>query len=423
MATQLLVIAGPDEGRLFPLEEGDALSVGRSRSAAVCLRDPSVSRLHCRVGVDRNKILVADFDSECGTFVNGQRVMSHELQPGDVLRIGQTHFCLVTGGPDDSRAVQPAPEPSAQSVAPAGAMDQMVGKSLNRYELHRLIATGRLGGVFQARDTKKGEIVALKVLWPAVVSTEVDKRRFRRAMRTVIPLRHPNLITVHNAGKTGPYHWIAMEYISGSSLSDMIKRIGASAARANEPRRALSQGLPRGWWRPALRIAVQIGRALEFAHANRIVHRNVTPRNILVREEDNTAKLGDLLLAKALEGPLAEDVTHLGDVPGELQYMSPERTFRSEGGDGRSDIYSLGATVYALLTGRPPFAGPSLKETLDQIREGHPLLPTTYRPSIPAAFEQAILKMLAKRPEERFQTPAELLECLGRIAKEEELKL
>jgi serine/threonine protein kinase len=373
--------------------------------------------------VDRNKILVADFDSECGTFVNGQQVMSHELRPGDVLRVGQTSFCVVTGGSDDSRTVQPVPEPSAPSPAPAGAMDELVGKSLNRYELHRLIATGRLGGVFQARDTKMREIVALKVLWPAVVSTEVDKRRFRRAMRTVIPLRHPNLITVHNAGKTGPYHWIAMEYISGSSLSDMIKRIGALAAHANEPRRALSQGLPRGWWRPALRIAVQIGQALEFAHANRIVHRNITPRNILIREEDSTAKLGDLLLAKALEGPLAEDVTHLGEVPGELHYMCPERTFRSEGGDGRSDIYSLGATVYALLTGRPPFAGSSLKETLDRIRDGDPVLPTTYRPSIPAAFEHTILKMLAKRPEDRFQTPADLLECLGRIAKQEELKL
>jgi serine/threonine protein kinase len=287
------------------------------------------------------------------------------------------------------------------------------------------VATGQLGAVFQAQDTKKDQIVALKVVWPEVATDETDKRRFVRAMRTVIPLRHPNLVTVYNAGKTGPFHWIAMEYISGSSLSDVIKRISATTSNPNGPqvRRALSQGLPRGWWLFALRVAVHAGRALQFAHAHQIVHRNITPRNILVREEDKTAKLGDLMLAKALEGPLAEDITHLGEVPGELHYMSPERTFRSEGGDARSDIYSLGATVYALLTGRPPIAGSSLKETLEQIREANPVPPTAYRPSIPVGFEKAILKMLAKRPEDRFQTPAELVRHLERIAEHEGLKL
>jgi serine/threonine-protein kinase len=301
-------------------------------------------------------------------------------------------------------------------------MSELVGKSLNRYELRRLIATGQLGVVFQARDSKKDQIVALKVVWPEVAAGEADKRRFVRAMRTVIPLRHPNLVRVYNAGKTGPFHWIAMEYIRGSSLSDVIKRISGTA-NANGSRRALSQGLPRGWWLFGLRVAVHAGRALEFAHAHQIVHRNITPRNILVRDGDNVAKLGDLMLAKALEGPLAEDITQLGEVPSELRYMSPERTFRSEGGDARSDIYSLGATVYALLTGRAPCVGPSLKETLEQIREANPVPPTAYRPSIPAAFEKAILKMLAKRQEDRFQTPADLLRHLERIAEQEGVKL
>jgi serine/threonine protein kinase len=423
LAKQLLVIAGPDEGRLFPLEEGDALSMGRGRSAAVCLSDPAVSPLHCRVRAHHNQILIVDCDSECGTFVNGHRVMSHELRPGDVLRIGQTHVCLVTGGSEEQTTTEPEPAPLKESPPRVAAMSEMVGKSLNRYELRRLTATGQLGVIFQARDPKKDQFVALKVLWPEVAAGEVDKRRFVRAMRTVIPLRHPNLVTVYNAGKTGPLYWIAMEYIIGSSLSDVIKRISATTSPASGPRRALSQGLPRGWWLFALRVAVHVGRALEFAHAHQIVHRNITPRNILVRDEDNIAKLGDLMLAKALEGPLAEDITHLGEVPGELRYMCPERTFRSEGGDGRSDIYSLGATVYALLTGRAPFVGPSLKETLDQIREANPVPPTAYRPSIPVAFERAILKMLSKLPEDRFQTPAELLSHLEHIAEHEGLKL
>jgi serine/threonine protein kinase len=137
-----------------------------------------------------------------------------------------------------------------------------------------------------------------------------------------------------------------------------------------------------------------------------------------VRAEDKTVKLGDLMLAKALEGTLAEQVTKPGEVVGDLNYMSPERT---KGGgepvDGRSDLFSLGATCYALLTGKPPFAGKTLVETVTRIRTAEPVAPQTFQMGIPSSFEGAILKLLAKRPNDRYPSASELVKDLERIGR------
>src|SRR5262249_33532415 len=146
-------------------------------------------------------------------------------------------------------------------------------------------------------------------------------------------------------------------------------------------------------------------------------HRNITPPNILVQTSDKRTLLGDLMLAKALEGSLAQQITRPGEIVGDLAYMSPERTAGTADVDGRSDIYSLGATIYARLTGRPPCMGASLPETVQKIRQVEPVKPKKYQLSIPDLFEGTVMKMLAKRPEERFQTPAELLGELDKVAK------
>jgi serine/threonine protein kinase len=170
-------------------------------------------------------------------------------------------------------------------------------------------------------------------------------------------------------------------------------------------------------WRNALRVAVHIGRALDFARQHQIVHRNITPQNVLVQSSDKLTKLGDLMLAKALEGSLAQQITRPGELLGEVHYMSPERTRSDAEIDSRSDIYSLGALVYALLTGRPPFEGATLIETISKIRQAEPVKPKKYQLSIPDLFEGAVLRMLAKRPADRFQTAASLLTDLERVAK------
>ena len=166
-----------------------------------------------------------------------------------------------------------------------------------------------------------------------------------------------------------------------------------------------------------LRTAAQIGKALAYAHGQKIIHRNVTPKNILIDAASKEAKLGDLMKAKALEGILAKQITRPGELIGDVAYMSPERTRGSSDVDGRADIYGLGATVYALLTGRPPFDGATLVEKITKIRKDDPVKPTKYQLSIPALFEGTVMKMLAKRPEDRFQSAAELVGELERVAK------
>ena len=160
-----------------------------------------------------------------------------------------------------------------------------------------------------------------------------------------------------------------------------------------------------------------MARALDYAHKEGIIHRNVSPPNILVRASDKVAKLGDLMLAKALEGTLAHQITRPGELLGDVNYMSPERTHGTTSLDGRSDIYSLGATLYALLTGRPPCADVSLVETITKIRKCDPEKPKKFQMAIPDLFEGAVMKMLAKRSDQRYQSAGELLKDLERVAK------
>jgi serine/threonine-protein kinase len=218
----------------------------------------------------------------------------------------------------------------------------------------------------------------------------------------MMPIHHPNIVELYAAGKTGPYCWLAMEYVEGENLTKVIERIGTVGMLD---------------WRYAFRVAVHVGRALEAAFAHEVIHRNITPTNILMRTKDQVVKLSDLMLAKALCGSLARQITQPGELIGDIFYMSPERTRSDAEVDCRSDIYSLGATVYALLTAHPPFEGHSVPEVITNIRQAEPEKPKKYQLSIPDLLEGIVLRMLAKRPADRHQTPGDLLKDLDRVAK------
>ena len=402
MAVQLVVIAGPDKGQVFPLAAGDTLLVGRSKATTTRLTDPHVSRVHCQVEFDGEQAVLADNESGSGTFVNGERITKRELQSGDVIHIGGTELRYQDSNAAEQSTLGPAAEPAAKARGGVEPLTSLVGQTLAHYEVAAVIAKGRSGIVFRARDTKDDRAVALKVLEPDFSKDEDEMQRFVRAMKTMLPLRHPNLVTLYGAGKTGGYCWAAMEFVDGESLTQVIQRIGV-AGRLD--------------WRYALRVAIHIARALDYAGQHQIIHRSIAPANILVRGEDKLAKLGDLMLAKALEGSLAIQITRRGEIVGDVAYMSPERTRGTQDVDGRSDIYSLGATVYALLTGRAPFEGSTLPDTILKIRQAEPEKPKKYQLSIPDLFEGTTLKMLAKRPDDRYQSAGHLLADLERVAK------
>jgi serine/threonine-protein kinase len=169
-------------------------------------------------------------------------------------------------------------------------------------------------------------------------------------------------------------------------------------------------------WRDVLIVGNHICRALEAAFEHHIVHRNIQPANILIQSSDNLAKLADLTLAKAFEGRLAEQITGQGQLVGDMLYMSPERTQSGAAIDQRADIYSLGATLYTLICGRPPFDGRTLPDLVGKIRKNPAPSPRQFQPTVPELFERVIMKTLAKRPEDRHQTPDALLSDLERIA-------
>ncbi len=396
MSAMLVVTAGPDRGKTFPLVPGATLQVGRSQATATRLTDPTVSRVHCEIEWDGEKATLINI-STTGTLVNGKAVAQHDLKPGEVVRVGSTELRFQVGAGPEATTVAPAAKPAAPSD-----LGGLVGQTLSHYAIEALIARGASGAVFRARDTNAGKTVAFKVLQPEFATHDEEMQRFIRAMKTVLPLRHPNLVTLLAAGKTGVYCWVAMEYVDGESMTQVIQRIGIAGMLD---------------WRYGYRVAVHIARALEYAHGESIIHRNVTPQNILLRSADKVAMLGDLMLAKALEGTLAQQITRPGELVGDVGYMSPERTRGTADVDGRSDLYGLGATVYALITGRPPFAGGSLPELITKIRNADPERPQKYQMAIPALFQGTLLKLLAKRPEERFQSATELLADLDRVGK------
>jgi serine/threonine protein kinase len=404
MALRLLVIAGPDKGRSFSLEPGTMLRFGRGKTVELRLNDLAVSKVHCELGWDGDRLTVTDQGSTHGTFVNGQRVTQQVLQPGCVLRLGETQLRLEDDRPraEDAAegATQMVPFAAVAGMAPGLATGPrpLTGQALSHYAVGPVLAEGRSGVVYRADDTRQRRPVALKVLRPELTRNDREVQRFVRAMKTMLPVRHPNLVAVYGAGRTGPHCWCAMEYVEGESLGQLLARTG------------------RLDWRPTLRVAVHVGRALAHAHGLSIVHRNVKPENVLVRHEDQVAKLGDLMFAKALEGMLAEDVTRPGEVVGDVRFLPPERAHAGAAADGRSDLYSLGALLYALLTGRPPLAGATTLETLTLIRQAEPVPPTQLQPDVPAALEGAVLRLLRKEPDQRHASAVELVQELEGLA-------
>ncbi len=399
MQAYLRVASGPDAGRTFDLHEGVKLVIGRGEKSDTRLTDQSVSRLHCELIWENGGFKLTDLDSVGGTFVAGKKVNEHALRHDEEFQIGGTRLKLHTTGIADARTLQAAHKP-ARALKPDEGV--LTGKTISNYALSTLLARGKTGNVYKAKDTRDGKDVAFKVLHSDFMQDAEDVQRFIRAMTTAVELRHPNLIALYGAGKQGDTCWFAMEFVDGEPLTKLIEKFGT---------------LKMLDWRFALQVGAHIAEALEAAHEKHIIHRNISPDAIMIRKQDNVAKLGDMMLAKALEGIKAKQITKPGELVGDISYMAPERTKSDAEVDTRSDIYGLGATLYALLTGKPPFRAETLVETIAQIRQSDPVPPKKFQLSIPDQFQDAVLHMLAKRPELRFQTPAEAARALERVAK------
>jgi hypothetical protein len=421
MTWALRVVKGRDAGQRVPLAEGATLLIGRGEDCGLRLSDPSASRVHCKVLGSGGKVFVEDAGSRWGTLVNNAAIETRELRPGDHIVIGDTDLQLEVDAPDaatlpPARIQSPqAANPRTNVVEPAAPRRpfnpaKLVGERFLRYRLGSIIARTRSGAVFRAFDSGRStalgaetaeRVIALKVFAPEVFAGEQAMRRFVRAIRTMLPLQHDNLVKLHTAGRWQGLCFASLEFVDGPSVTQLIQRVG------------IAQMLD---WRRAWQIAVGVGSALQYAHERGIVHRNVTPGHILVEERTGLVKLGDLMLAKAMD-ECGECVTRAGEILGDVRYLAPEQLAGETQIDGRADLYSLGATLYAVLTGRPPFDGISARDIIQAVLAGDPPPPSAQQIGIPAAFESVVLRLLSRSPEQRYSSAGELLRELERVRK------
>ncbi len=273
--------------------------------------------------------------------------------------------------------------------------------SLGGFELLEKIGQGGMGAVYRASQVNMGRFVALKLMRPKLARDKRYLERFLREARASAKLGHPNIVEGIDAGQDKGYYYFAMEFVDGDSLRRIIDREGP---------------LPE---QRCIEIGIEMARALEHAAKFGMVHRDVKPENILIEYDTGVAKLADLGLVKS-SAPADMSVTQMGVALGTPNYISPEQAKGEESTDIRSDIYSLGATLYHAATGTLPFYGNMAAVVLSQHLSA-PLDPPQQRnPELSIRFSRVIQKMMAKKPEHRYQTPSELVAEFERISRGEQ---
>jgi eukaryotic-like serine/threonine-protein kinase len=261
-----------------------------------------------------------------------------------------------------------------------------------RYRVLRRLGRGGMADVYLAEDEELGRRVAIKILNDRHAADDQFVERFRREATHAAGLSHPNIVSIYDRGEAEGTYYIAMEYLEGSTLKEIVTERGP---------------LPID---EAIGFARDLLEALRFAHRKGLVHRDIKPHNV-IRDDDGRVKVTDFGIARAG----ASQMTEAGSIIGTAQYLSPEQ---ARGGviDHRSDLYSVGVVLYELLTGTVPFVGETPVEIAMKHLSGVPEPPSARRPEVPEALDQIVLRALAKDPDERYQSAEEMDAELARVA-------
>jgi serine/threonine protein kinase/predicted Zn-dependent protease len=331
--------------------------------------------------------------------------------------------------PDTPPDAASGPAPSADHRPAAGTFPHTPG-----YEIHRELGRGGMGVVYEARQLSLNRKVALKVLSGRLGLTPQAVQRFRREAEAAARLHHTNIVPVYATGEQDGLHYYVMELIDGPSLDQVLGKLrqtkGGAAATPEAPAlttayvagpdasgpasgltHSSSVGSGGAYFDTAARTIADVADALEYAHRQGVIHRDVKPSNLLLGP-DGRLSLNDFGLARVLEQP---GMTQTGEFVGTPRYMSPEQI---TGGrvpvDHRTDVYSLGATLYELLTMQPPFTGVRRDQVLAQVLQKEPRPPRRLNRSVPVDLETICLKALEKDPDRRYQTAGQMAEDLRR---------
>ncbi|NBV44316.1 MAG: serine/threonine protein kinase [Planctomycetia bacterium] len=272
------------------------------------------------------------------------------------------------------------------------APDDLSGRRLGGYRLLRLLGRGAMADVYLAEQQSLDRRVAVKVLRSRTVSQPAAVQRFTQEARAAAALVHGNIVQIHEVACIDGIHLLAEEYVAGPTLRAWLDRRGPLDARQ------------------ALSVLGQVGSALERAASQGVVHRDIKPENLLVAPTGEV-KVADFGLARVLTDGVGTDLTQDGTTLGTPLYMSPEQA-EGKPVDTRSDLYSLGATLYHLLAGRPPFSGPTpLVVAMAHVTQPCPPL-EQHRPDLPSDLTAVVTRLLEKAPEHRFAGPGDMLRAV-----------
>jgi serine/threonine-protein kinase len=340
-----------------------------------------------------------------------QHLQQSGLLPGDQYREALARFRPTAGAAEIARALVGAGK-LTRFQARVLLRGHSSGFFVGPYRILDLVGKGAMGRVYKALHQDMNRIVALKVLSPSLVKTEKARQLFRNEVQTAAQLNHPNIVLAYDANGADGKHYLAMEYISGVTVSQLVHQRGR---------------LPAGL---ACEVIRQAALGLAHAHERGLVHRDVKPANLMVStvrrppakpllplELGLQVKILDFGLARlnrqAKHRPSNETDDGRHPITGTPDYMSPEQARNRNVVDIRSDLYSLGCTFYYLLTGQVPFPGGTILDKLIRHQSELPVAPEVVQHRIPPAVAEIVLKLMAKDPADRYQTPQELADALA----------
>jgi len=272
----------------------------------------------------------------------------------------------------------------------------------NRYEVERSVGRGGMAEVFLARDVLLDRPVVLKVLFPEFATDPSFVERFRREAQAAANLSHPNIVAVYDWGTLNNTYFIAMEYVAGTTLADLLKEKGSlSPSQASD-------------------IALEVASALGFAHENGVVHRDIKPGNILI-SNSGQVKVADFGIARALGAAVEDGLTQTGSVMGTATYLSPEQAQGAQP-DPRSDLYSLGVTMYEMVAGKAPFVGDTPVAVTYQHVHAMPTPLHDLKADVSLDFEAIVAKCMAKSPKRRYESASALRDDIRRSINREPVR-
>ena len=276
------------------------------------------------------------------------------------------------------------------------ARDAFVGKVLGGCQILERVAQGGMGVVYKAKQLNLGRTVAVKILSEELASDATFVRRFIQEARSAAQLSHGNIVHINDVGEVQGIFYFVMEYVDGKNLKEILKvHEKLDIARA-------------------LEISIQVCHALRHAHNRGIIHRDIKPENIMITRE-GVVKLADLGLAKRVAAENSAGITHAGSILGTPFYMAPEQAKDFSSVDRRSDIYSLGVSLYKMVSGKVPFDGRSPIEVMIKAIDGKKVPLRELREGVPQDLEEVVDRMMHKLPEKRYQDVEELLRDLNRV--------